>query len=108
MTVVNNYGNRNAPSIHNGRTNIWNRYHNNAVAKQNASIFSGCCHSHYQSTAPPHMNRGGMFGFPMFNSFGFGISNSWLAGNVIGQTIGLGVKFAPQIGNFFKGLFNKG
>lgn len=98
MTVVNNFGNRGAPSIHNGRTNIWNRYHNHAVAKQNASVFNGCCHTHYQSAAPPTT----MFGMPMF-----GMTNAWLAGNVIGQTIGLGIKFAQPIGNFFKGLFNK-
>lgn len=106
MTVVNNFGNRGAPSIHSGRTNIWNRYHNHAVAKQNASVFNSCCHTHYQSAAPPTtMFGGGMFGMPMFG--GFGMTNAWLAGNVVGQTIGLGIKFAPQIGNFFKSLFNR-
>ncbi len=141
MTVVNNFSNRGAPSVHEGRTNIWNKNHNHAVEKQQASLFSGCCPGHNQGLAPPPMMGGSIFGMPTFGNFGFGsgvgfgtnfgfgsgmgfnsgfgfgqgfgfgpgfgMSNSWAAGNVVGFGLGLGIKFAPQIGNFVKGLFNR-
>lgn len=121
---VNNYGNRDVPSVHWGRQNIVTRYENHAMMRRNESLFN-CCH--HGGGFPAFGNFGcfpqmgfmpfGGFNFGSFPTFGSwgnnnitintGPSNSMAAGYVVGQTANLGIRFAPQIGNFFKGLFGK-
>lgn len=128
---VKNYGNRGMPSVNYARQNIAARYENHAMMRRNESLFS-CCHHGggmpIGGFGTPGLFGGG-FGFPMmggfpsfggFNFFGFGgghgntnvtintgPSNSMAAGYVVGTTANLGIRFAPQIGNFFKNLFGK-
>ena len=117
-----NYGNYGDPSVNWGRQNIAARYENHAMMRRNVSLFN-CCH---HNADPPEFGCfgfpqmgfpfGGLSfgGFPRFGGWGnsnitinTGPSNSMAAGYVVGTTAGLGIKFAPQIGNFFKCLFGK-
>lgn len=117
-----NYGNRGMPSVHWGRGNIAARYENHAMARRQASLFNCCNHSagipSFGSYGFPQ--RGAPFGafgfggFPTFGGWGnnnvtinTGPSNSMAAGFVVGTAAKLGIGFAPQIGNFFKGIFGK-
>ncbi len=130
MVNVNNYSTRNMPSVHYGRTNIWNRYANHAQAARDASVFNNSCGCH-NHCAPPPMPMAGFgfspFGFGGFGMGGFGLggipfgggcgntnvnvnlgpSNEYAAGNVIGMGIGLCTQYSQQIGGFFKNLFGK-
>lgn len=119
---VNNYGDRNMPSIHNGRANIWNRYNEHAQMKRDQSVFNSC-HHHCNGGAPPPIGGFGMpmfggfgMGMPMFGSFGHGNQNvnvsigpskSYVAGNVLGQIGGLVKNNWTPISNFCVNAFNK-
>ena len=121
MVNVKNYGNRGAPSVLWGRQNIAARYENHAMMRRNGSLFNCCHHSNFGNFGVFPQFGGfmpfGGFNFGSFSTFGgwgnnnitinTGPSNSMAAGYVVGQTANLGIRFAPQIGNFFKGLFGK-
>lgn len=103
MTVVNNFGNRNMPSVHYGRANIWNRYNAHAQMKRDQSVFNSC-HCGY-GAAPP-----------MFGGFGFGARNtnieigpskSYVVGNVLGQIGGLVKNNWASISNWVGKIFHK-
>lgn len=122
MVNFNNYSSRYTPSVNTGRTNIWNRYEDNANNKRMAFI--------EQTSQPMQSSFGAMppilnFGTPMqYINFGApprpmggftqvniqnGPSESWMQGNATGQITGFGInlyqQFQPQITNFFHKIF---
>lgn len=94
-----NFSTRNMPSVDYGRANIWNRYEQHALDARNAALMNCNCGNSYLnmplfnfSSSPPCYGLG--FNMPMFGfgcmPFGYSTS-SYMAGTVIGQTIGLGI-----------------
>ncbi len=88
-----------------GRINIYNRYEQHAQNARNAALANcGCGNSYLNvplfnfSSSPPYSGFG--FNMPMMGygcmPFGFGYTNSYMAGTVIGQTIGLGINAVKQ------------
>ena len=106
MVNFNNYSSRYTPSVHTGRTNIWNRYEDNANNKRMAFIANSYQAPLLNFGAPPP--RHPMGGYTEVNIQN-GPSKSWMQGNVIGQIAGFGVnlyqQYQPQITNFFHKIF---
>lgn len=110
MTNVNNYGNRNLPSVNYGRQNIWNRYEANA-RNHAASVFNNMhCHNHCSGGWNSGFYGGGFGGFGFnnfgFNNFGFGggfgmpglpYNNDMAKGFVTGSIIGETFKFLSTL-----------
>lgn len=106
MTNVNNYCNRNLPSVNFGRQNIWNRYEANA-RNHAASVFNNShCHNSCSGGWNSGWYGGGFGGFGGFGSFGWGgfgvpgftynndMAKGFVWGNIASNTV-----------NFFRSMF---
>lgn len=105
MVNFNNYSSRYTPSVNTGRTNIWNRYEDNANNKRMAFMAqTGYQAPLFNFGAPPRP----IGGFTQVNIQN-GLSESWMQGNATGQITGFGInlyqQFQPQITNFFHKIF---
>lgn len=102
MVNYNNYSSRYNPSVHTGRTNIWNGYDNYANNRRMAFMAQSYQAPLFNFEAPP------MGGYTQVNIQN-GPSKAMMQGNVLGQVADWGRnlynQYQPQITNFFHKIF---
>ena len=91
-----NFSTRYLPSVDFGRANLNNRYQMNAINAVNSYMAGGgsCFGGGFNFYSPMSMYG---CGFPMYGcGFGSGFYGAYMLGNVIGQTIGMGVSLVKS------------
>ena len=90
-----NFSTRYLPPVDFGRANLNYRYQMNAINAANSSIAQGgsCFGGGFNFYSPMPMYG---FGFPMYGCGFGGFYGAYMLGNVIGQTVGMGVSLVKS------------